>query len=148
MTLFDKNCWKQRLYQISFIKSRFHKVFSLWEIFSIFSTLQLAIWVLFTTYLQIRNISFLQNTVLKNAHCGNYGIILLPQFFRKFSIKTTFTKELYCKFIWRKFLVLPHTHTVLWNEKFSLRVAQIGRLFWSKSRQISRWRCKIFTFFE
>ena len=40
--------------------------------------------------------------------------ILLPQFFRKFFVKSTFTKELYSNFIWRKkshgseFLVFPH----------------------------------------
>ena len=125
VTLFEKNCWKQRFYQISFIKSRFHLVFSLWEIFSCFSTLQFAIWVVFTTYLQMRNISFLQNTVLKNAHCGNYEI-LMPQFFANFPSNQRLLKNFTVNwfdernFAWHgsEFLVFPHC-TVWKFRKFS-----------------------------
>ena len=44
--------------------------------------------------------SWNRTSIIRGAQCGNYGI-LLPLFFRKFSVKSTF-KELYCKSIWRK----------------------------------------------
>ena len=51
--------------------------------------------VIFTKFSQIwRIFSFLQ-------HSGNYRI-LLPHFFLKFSVKSTFYQELHCKPIWWK----------------------------------------------
>ena len=68
-------------------------------------------------------------SVISTLWCGNYEILLPLSTISSQNFRETnfFTKELYCKLVWRKKFCVTvklsffHTHSTVWkNEKFSL----------------------------